>query len=382
MTRLSGEALTPPYIPNTVELAVTEQFGDPALWNADPDFVRLKAGRMAGLSPKAYYDNRYDEVTDPRRNWVTLLYGSRVVGNSTRRPTIETASLQTMVDIHAHVAQTILAGEHTRPSVLVEPPNAREHAIARDYENNMFWLAKIASGVWPIMATEYKYQSGAPIYYNHDYSDTHNAVMALLPRESQDLITQTAGHQLWWSKQLHDGAVSSPVLSLNDDPPSNHYGDITPAGFINKNGIEIIDRFTDSEQYIDLLQYLMYGNEATPEERLSAIKAYTQSGRKDWDSPLHMPAFGLTFVRCYTTTMANFISRHGNQTNATPEAIADAWQGFETGAIRIAKKLLGESVSSTDANLSPSVDKGNTTLSSRERLAPPLGRVISATRNT
>ncbi len=320
---------------NQIEMAIAQRFGDPDLWNTGQK--RLYIGDLAGLKRQPHDDYEYLKRQHPQNEWVTLTYGCRVVDNSRYPVKIETTSLQTMVDIHDYLAQGVLAGERARPSVLVDPPIAKWQAIARTRENNLAWLQHIRDGVWPIMWNGSTYLDGSKRYNGHDYTDYHNIVSLLLPRESQDLITQVADCEIKWINQHPKSKYEEvPLLSLAGDRRTKPYGlDEVPP-----NGIKILDRTTSAASYVQLLQYLMHGEGATLEDRLRAVQAH-EPGLSP-GSAIDRAALGLRVMRIHTAEMVHYISRHNYRTNATPDEVETQYQRFLQGALRITRKILGE----------------------------------------
>jgi len=342
MTAYESGEVYPVAPPNQIEAAISEQFGDPALWSREEP-VRLRVGTMAGLQRVAYFNDRYYAGGRPAEHWATLLYGSRLVEGTdpyeVSEVGFETTSLRTMADIHARLATTVLAGEHARPSVLVDPPVVVLDPT-RDRANHIFWLKKIIRGVWPIMATGQK-SDGEKVYFPHDYSDFHNAISLLLPKETQDLITQVAQHELTWLQRHIAGKVPRGIALPGDTEMSPFGVGPRDRGFYF-DGMYVIDEVTDAGEYMDLLQYLLHGNGATPEVRLAAIEAYIQEGGRARNNPIGKAAIGLRIMRMQTGSMVNFISRHRDGRNTTPEAVDVECEKFEKGVVRVARKILGE----------------------------------------
>lgn len=330
-----------PLLVNQVEAAVNEQFNDPALWSSKRP-TRMRAGTLAGLERVAYYDTAYNIGEQPSRHWVTLLYGSRVLAQDTAyswsRAEFETTSLETMTDIHAHLARTVLAGEDVRPSVLVDPPVASPSAMGRDRANNIFWLAEIIRGVWPIMSMQ-ETEAGQKVYFGHDYSDYHNALAMLLPRETQTLITQVAKHELAWVLRHEAGEVGRD-LSLRGDTEMGPLGLVLSGQRSRPNGMHIIDELTEEASYVRLLHYLMHGEGATPEDRLAAAQAHNMT--TTYNTPINNATVGLKMMRRHTGAMVNFISRHSHRRNTTPAAVDAEYEKFKQGSVRMAKNILGE----------------------------------------
>lgn len=322
-----GETYIGPPPTNQIEQMINQHFADPALWSL------AERPSTVVRSMSGFYEER------PLEHWVALLHGCRRAGPNTSgfEPTYAT-SLETMAGIHTLISRTILEGEESRPSVLVTPPHPDAESLDGDRENALFWLKQITNQkVWPIMATANTHPDGSPIYYKHDYNDSHNALMLLFPRETQNLITRVGELELQWLARYHSGEAPRTLELAGDNPLFSRSSN--RRYYRRLNGIGLIDNVTSVSGYVHLLHYLMHGPGATPQDRLRAVEKYGVGGITY--EPLDFAAQGLRSMRTRTNAMVDFIARHETGHNATRQDLVDAFAGFKAGAMRVAEKIAG-----------------------------------------
>ncbi|HSX06986.1 MAG TPA: hypothetical protein VLG92_04665 [Candidatus Saccharimonadia bacterium] len=341
------EAVQPLPYHNLVEEAVGTHFGDPSLWvPCDLPELRLENSSLAGLRQHDFTpDMQFSFGDDPDsvQQWVSLLYGLRV----TNKPSIyggglatfEKASLETMCDIHKHLATTLLAEEQARPSTFARPPYPEQYHKGpnqhdRIRANNLFWLDCLTEeNIWPIMITV---NGGREAPLSHDYVATHSAVSLLLPQNAQKLITRVGRAERRWLAQHPD--PKERMIHLPNDPPQDPFGFMYKKDY--RDGMDIIDSVTESSGYIQLLHYLMHGPGNTPEERLQTLVTDVWKHSDNYRSPLYSPYQGLMHMQAYMGVMQNFVTRHRRGRDATPEEVHAVCAEFHEGVIRVAKSLI------------------------------------------
>ncbi len=324
---------------NAVEQVLVAEFSDPGLWHEAPT-PRMRCIRSAGLAYDISHVNDFkpDTVTpiisiEPDKHWVAGSYGDRIRVGSDSDLRFEQIGLTTLVKLHAALGNTVMAGENIHYSTLVAEPEPHEKFTNRI--NNNLWLAKIANGEWPFMTA-------------HDYRDAHAFNSVFFPRELQDLETMAAEIELEWRSNFqYDEDIKVLLLPGERAAEPDRY----LSGFGGQlerrhSGIKKIDLLHDVEEYPDALHFAMQGDSpAAVRQRVDTIAEYAgaiRSGFCDRADSRFLPAVGMKSLMLCAVDLMNFVSRHNNRHEATPEMVAETESGVIEGVKRVAVKISGQ----------------------------------------
>jgi hypothetical protein len=274
--------------------------------------------------------------------WLVNAYGSRWVEGPYGSLVLQTTPLERLPELHAAIANGVLAGEHSRPSKLVD--NATHEKVGTYTKDDLrIWLETLRDGYSPIMATGKFLPDGRREYVPHDYSDWHTSSNLFWGIEIQDRETKAAGYEL----KRRDEGSNSPAL-----------GEGQP------NGIDILDTLTGSDRQIDILDYAMHGPGDSPKERMSnawkimneveffkvdndETYAAAKPMYEKWQNGLHLDpevaALNMHDLGKSVSQLEDFIQwfEHDGDRLASDEEKTIAVKDAMIGLTRIAEKLLG-----------------------------------------
>ncbi|HSW65921.1 MAG TPA: hypothetical protein VLI54_02180 [Bacillota bacterium] len=343
--------------PDPVETLLSSEFSDEQLWKSDREvFAGVYSGYSGLRHPidHGYPDTSRYVADETPQAWLAATYGARIVADPEHPDDngviVEKADLETMVQIHERLSETVLVGEHAHTSILVDPPEPERATKSTD--NNTVWLKTIEGGHWPVMATAETNEQGGKKYFSHDYADYHTANMLLMPRELQDLMSTGAHYEESWRA----GFLAEENPRIRGD---NGREDPFASGFRGDNGhtdgITKLDNISDSHSYLPLLNYMMRGESG--ESQLATLNAYMKAEKTggNRDEKMHQLVVDVARLQGAVGDLLNFNTLHATGRTTTQEAVAEAMQTVLRGTARVADKLQGRPAADVEsvAPLSP-----------------------------
>ncbi len=343
---LDNHTLPVAQIPRTaIDDVIDDTFSNAAYWDVNGTW-RLHDGILFGVTTREDFtgtDQDLWEVNTPEKTWIAGVVGVKI--HQVDEVFLETMDIESVIEMQEKVADTVLAGENVRPAKLVVPPypNLGELHPA----NNNEWLRTWRDGRTPIMY-DAKGSDGDLVYSPHDMG-LHLGNGMLFPREIQDLIGETADHELSWREKNVDasrwgGDTDAPLLLLEGETEGT--ADPWSFGQDPSDGIGKIDRITDAVTYADLLSYAVVHTESSPEELVEKIRVKavdpTYNYEQDPDKIFGNSVKASQHIPKLIAEIVNFNTRHREGRNTTQEEVDEVVKGFFTGVSRIAGKIRGE----------------------------------------
>jgi hypothetical protein len=345
---------------NAIEQLVDEEFNEPGMFSAERKPWGSEHYFGVG-NPIEYGEVDYDRnvLVRPEASWIALIYGSKLeVDPDTGEVTILTMRLSDLRKLHKRLAETVLRGERTHIATPMVPPEPEEKN--KSFDNNQVWLERVGGddeeNEWPIMAegaedgidlkslgdlsaidaeTEDKIE-----FSSHDTGDYHTGVMALYPREGQNLIKWAGRIEHKLREEHGAGYILRPASAkiLDLDP----FAGGLRGESIYTVGIDKIDNFSDVDGYFDLLLFAMNSPVgATPEERLAVLTEERPPDEQGHDEQLSGLRDKWAVIKRQFGDVLNFITLYETRNQTTKENVDKAAARFLEGVGRVAHKIEG-----------------------------------------
>jgi hypothetical protein len=325
--------------PNAIEMVMQTEFADGALWQPSKD-GRMDYPELAGLADVYVSDGERHVVGDTSRSWVMWLYGQRIAADDADHDQpYETTELAVLPEIHRRLGELVLQDELSHGAELVTPP--KPLLTIDGHENNDKWLRTLIKGRWPIMSLRPKPRVEGD-YLQHDIRQEHIANMVLMPREAQQAIIASAGYELAWRKQFSD--VGDEVAIPRKHLAGEAYSTALPVTRTEKleaalNGIMIIDQFTDTGLYCDLLHFVMQNGRADVADRTTGLIGLLHASERP-QGVAQSDFIAVHKLAGRYGQLINHAERHRAGRNLDPDIMSSAQEQLLRGIGRVARKIL------------------------------------------
>lgn len=304
------------------------------------------------------------------RDEFEIVYGIDHERSSTYR--FESVPLTDLESIHRQLNDKVLVDEANFIAGLVEAPDPRQ-VTGDSPGNSRAWLNGLSKGIWPmplyrgkgnnfslevIYGIDHVYENQdrfGSYVWDHDYRNLHLANSILFPREIGNRVRKVASIELAWRDKGNNFPLLLPGEASHDYIPSfdqswPERGHEERAQHVN--GMRLLDLVTDQSSYLNQLLYLIKSDDSNAiVADLLDMEHVSQDAKKS-----HMP-FGLTDIndRRFNDTfnrwlqfgevaqsvvaLENYILRHTEGRNITPEEEHQIFEETVNGILRVSQKI-------------------------------------------
>jgi hypothetical protein len=256
--------------------------------------------------------------------------------------------IEQLTDVHTAIQIEVLAEGGLIPQ-LTRPPDSKGPKSLR---NSECWLSLIQAGIWPIMLFRSNDSIGTEaVPFEHDYKTNHLINTSLFPHELISRVRKVAGIELAWRRDDNQQVLLLSGETLDSKDIFTFFRDPAKKLWSN-NGVALIDAVTDQTAYESLLRRLVISDD--PKEAMIDIVSELQSNL--YNSVLNFEderfsQFDFDFKNDWKMAswvcwggviLENYILRHAEGRNITPEEVLQVSDEVLAGMLRVAQKIRGD----------------------------------------